>query len=354
MLPRTGSGIDFLSNDYLGLASSKDIYKKVSDSTPLAALAGGKINGSSGSRLLSGNNPYFEELEKKVALFFKSQSALLFNSGFNLNIGLLSNLAREGDVLLLDQHIHASLKWGAKLSQASTYFFEHNNLAHLEKRLQSLRQKKDGLFFVVTEGLFSMDGDMPDFMTMAGLCKKYGAHLIVDEAHSGGLYGENGEGVIAQLGLENQVLCRMVTFGKAFGSFGSALLAPDYVKQSMINFCPSFIYTTSLPMNVLLTTTMALEYRRDSSKEAKLLFDNCKYYADQMEMPFVGPIFAHRLGSLKKIRECAEKCKDKGLRVLPIMSPTVQRGKEQIRVCLHSYNTQREMDELIHILRGYL
>jgi 8-amino-7-oxononanoate synthase len=353
ILPRTSYGNDFYSNDYLGFAKSQQIYERVSDLTAVASLADGKLNGSTGSRLLSGNNVYVEELEKELTRFFKSDSALVFNSGFNLNMGLLSNVATDGDVILLDQNIHASLKVGAKLSQAETYYFHHNNLEHLEKRLISLRKKKDGLFFVITEGLFSMDGDIPDLISMLELCEKYGAHLIVDEAHSAGIYGDYGEGLVAKYGLEKKVFCRVITFGKAFGSFGAALLGPNYLKECFINFCPSFIYTTSMPLNSVLTTTTALQYRKNSDQEIKTLLNNCQYFADQMDTNFIGPIFSFQFKSLEILKKCTEECKKENIKLLPIMSPTVQKGKERIRVCIHSFNTKEEMDKIINILRSY-
>jgi len=354
VLPRTTLGHDFVSNDYLGLAKSHHIYEQVLELKPLSALNDGKFNGSSGSRLLSGNSVYFEELENELIQFFKAQSALVFNSGFNINIGLLSNIADSEDVILLDQNIHASLKLGAKLSNAQTFYFQHNDTEHLEKRLINLRKKKDGLFFVVTEGLFSMDGDIPDLIKMSALCKKYGAHLIVDEAHSAGLYGDHGEGLVAQHGLEKDIFCRIVTFGKAFGSFGAALLGPEYLKKSMINFCPSFIYTTSAPINSILTTTTALKYRKKSQKEIQELFENARYFAQQVGSEFIGPIFSFRFNDINKLKNCIDVCKSENIKVLPIMSPTVQRGKERIRVCIHSYNNKKEMDLLANIIRKSL
>lgn len=353
LLPRMANGIDFFSNDYLGLAKNKDVYERVGDSSPLAALSGGKLNGSSGSRLLSGNNPWFEGLERELSEFFNSESALIFNSGFNLNMGLLQTICEEEDVILLDQNIHASLKIGAKLSKATSFYFKHNDLDHLEKKLNTIRKTRDGNIFVVTEGLFSMDGDIPDFLKMIEISTKYGANLIVDEAHSIGIYGEQGRGLISQLDLEDKIFCRIITFGKVYGCFGSALLGPEVLKRSMVNFCPSFIYTTSLPLNNLLTIRESLRYRKESNEETEKLWQNINLFSKEMDKKILGPIYAHHFSDLPQLKLCAEKLKENGFKVLPIMSPTVQRGTERIRICIHSYNTQREIYELTKILKEF-
>ena len=158
-LPDAKEGKDFFSNDYLGYSRSHKIFQMVADIFPLGHLRSGGVMGATGSRLLSGNNSWALELELELSSFFKAESSLLFNSGFNLNLGILATLPKEEDILLLDQNAHASLKMGAKLSSASVHYFRHNDSNHLEKKLSRLNSKNKGTIFIVTESLFSMDGD---------------------------------------------------------------------------------------------------------------------------------------------------------------------------------------------------
>ena len=203
-LPQTKEGADFYSNNYLGHANSLDLKETVN-----AAMVDYPL-GSTGSRLLSGNSKLVMDLEEELAIRFNAPSALLFNSGFDLNVGLLSTIPQEEDIILLDQNIHASLKMGAKLSHASRNYFRHNDLEHLKDRLKFYRGKLGAKknIFVVVESVYSMDGDIAPLIGMSELAEKYGAYLIVDEAHGAGVFGPKGRGFVSDLGLENQVCAR--------------------------------------------------------------------------------------------------------------------------------------------------
>ncbi|HET8829328.1 MAG TPA: pyridoxal phosphate-dependent aminotransferase family protein, partial [Pelobium sp.] len=199
---------DFCSNDYLSFAQSISHKKKIQlllDAHPNTK------NGATGSRLISGNTKFTEELEQKIADFHQAEAALIFNSGYDANLGLLSCIAQRGDTIICDELIHASLIDGARLSLANRYTFAHNDLAALEEKL---KQSK-GNIFVVTESVFSMDGDCAPLVDINELTNKYGANLIVDEAHALGVFGKNGEGLIQHLNLQNKVFARVYTFGKA-------------------------------------------------------------------------------------------------------------------------------------------
>ena len=199
--------IDFCSNDYLGISARR----MISVDRELVS------HGSTGSRLLSGNYSLIEETEAIIAAFHQAEAGLIFNSGYDANLGLLSCVAQRGDTIIYDYLCHASIRDGIRLSFAHSFSFEHNDLNDLEKKLRLA----EGNRFVVTESLFSMDGDMAPISPIVELCKKYSASLIVDEAHATGVVGDRGEGLIQQLGLEADCFARVHTFGKAVGCHGA-------------------------------------------------------------------------------------------------------------------------------------
>lgn len=354
-LPLTKEGIDFFSNDYLGYSRSQEIFHSVSDIYPLGHLRSGGVLGATGSRLLSGNNSWALELESELSGFFKAESSLLFNSGFNLNLGLLATLPKEEDILLLDQNIHASLRMGAKLSKAPVHYFRHNDTDHLEKKITKLKTDLKGTIFVVTESLFSMDGDFAPLSDFVSLCKKHEAKLIVDEAHSGGLYGSMGEGLAVEQNLHKDIFIRIITFGKAFGCHGGLFLGPKIVKDYLINFCQTFIYTTALPLHSLLTIREAIRFRKEDKKSILELRANIKLFSKELGLPNLkGPIVSLILPDIPLLKELSESLKDENIKVLPIFSPTVKKGTERLRISLHSFNQRKDLLTLGKKLRRYL
>ncbi|MGF1925868.1 MAG: aminotransferase class I/II-fold pyridoxal phosphate-dependent enzyme, partial [Bacteroidia bacterium] len=221
--------VDFCSNDYLGFARSKDLHHLIAAETERLSIL---RNGATGSRLLSGNHLYTEEVEKFIADYHRCPAALLFNSGYDANVGLLSSIPQRGDTIITDELIHASLIDGARLSHAERYRFKHNDLADLESKLRNSK----GICYVVVESIYSMDGDQAPLTEICKLCSTYEANLIVDEAHAIGVFGENGEGLIQQLSLEANVFARIVTYGKALGVHGAAILGSNVLRNYLINF----------------------------------------------------------------------------------------------------------------------
>src|SRR5579871_2686507 len=201
--------IDFCSNDYLGIVKNDLIGRRSSD-------VGHRL-GSTGSRLLSGNYLLIEETEKQIAIFHEAEAGLIFNSGYDANVGLLSCIPQRGDTIIYDYLSHASIRDGIRLSFAESFSFAHNRLDDLEKKLKVSK----GNVFVVTESVFSMDGDCAPLNEIVSLCEKYNAHLILDEAHATGVVGEKGEGLAQHLGLHEKFFARMHTFGKAVGCHGA-------------------------------------------------------------------------------------------------------------------------------------
>lgn len=345
-LPASFAGIDFSSNDYFGFANLEGLKAKI-----FRAYVKEFPAGATGSRLLSGNSELAMELEEELAIKFNSEAALLFNSGMDLNIGILSTIPKEGDTILLDQCIHASLKMGAKLSKASTYFFRHNSLENLERKLSTA----SGNIFVVVESVYSMDGDLAPLKEMVELCEKYGAHLVVDEAHGAGVFGPKSRGVVSQLGLEKKIFARVVTFGKAFGVHGAVLLSDPVVIKYLINFCPSFIYTTALPPHSLISIREAIRLTWENPQYQLQLQKNIKLFSEKMGIAnHVSPIFPIFFHSTETLSDTYSKLKEKGYKTFPIYSPTVQKGTERLRICIHTFNEEQDIINLANEIKGCL
>lgn len=339
------SGIDFSSNDYLGFAKSFDLKQKIESFL--------KINpkyqiGSTGSRLISGNSDFIMTLEQEIATFHHAEAGLIFNSGYDANIGLLSAIAQRGDTLVCDELIHASLIDGARLSHANRYIFKHNDLKSLEDKLKNSK----GNIYVITESIFSMDGDAAPLLEISSLCKQYQAQLIVDEAHATGVFGQFGKGLICDLGLENEVFARIHTFGKALGCHGAIILGSEELKMYLINFARSFIYTSALPFHSLVSIKLAYEYLTICENQY-LLINSIQYFKQQTHH------LAHKLiqsdSAIQSLiipgnencKKAALQLQKNGFDIKPILSPTVQEGKERLRICLHSYNSKQEIAALL-------
>ncbi len=340
--------VDFTSNDYLGLARDKHfqamVESEIRDSQALL--------GSTGSRLLSGNSIYAESLEKQIADFHKAESGLIFNSGFDANYGLLSTLPYKGDTIIYDELVHASIHDGIKASRADGVSFRHNDLSDLQAKLSTAQ----GLKYVVTETIFSMDGDMPPLREIAELCKTYDAGLIVDEAHATGVIGENGAGLVNKLGLENDCLARMHTFSKALGSHGAVILCSDDLRDFLINYCRPFIFSTALPFHSLAAIKCAYDYlpelkeRRAHLAHLSSVFRKSLSESSLIILPSDTPVQSVIIKGNDEARRVAALLQDAGFDVRPILSPTVARGTERIRIGLHSYNTEEEIVRLANAM----
>jgi len=343
--------IDFYSNDYIGFSASDEL--KGLSSTILKGYK--QANGATGSRLLSGNAPIFEDAEAYIAGAHKAEAALLYNSGYDANVGFFSCILQRGDVLLYDSYSHASIRDGISLSQAQSYKFRHNDLDHLEALLQKFAGG-DKSVLIATESVFSMDGDSPDLLRMCELASQYGAHIAIDEAHAIGVFGENGSGLVQALGLEDRVLARIVTFGKGLGTHGAAVVSTKEVKEYLVNFSRSFIYTTAMAPHAVATILAGYQLLRTTTA-SEALKGNIHYFKSELEkrqlprfIPSESAIQAVVLSGNDYVKGVATQLQAKGLGVLPILSPTVPKGEERLRVCLHSYNTMQEIDLLIDTL----
>jgi len=337
--------IDFCSNDYLSFARSEkikeSIVKTLNDTSYLL--------GSTGSRSISGNTNFAEALEKKIACFHHAEAGLLFNSGYDANVGLFSCIGSKGDTIICDELIHASIIDGCRLSHATRYRFAHNDLADLEKKLEHAT----GTIFVAVESVYSMDGDNANLKGLAELCERYNANLIVDEAHATGIFGVNGRGLVNALDLEDKVFARVHTFGKAMGCHGAIVLGSETLRNYLINFARSFIFTTALPLASLVTIQCAYDAMAKNDFDNKMLHDLIKRFRANFKVPggmylidSSSPIQSVVIKGNERTRSVSRQLQQKGFDVRAILSPSVPAGKERLRISLHLHNSAGEVDAL--------
>lgn len=335
-LTQKSGGIDLFSNDYLGIARDLDF----------SVTAKG---GSTGSRLLSGNSIEANTCEDTLARFFQVESALVFNSGYAANVGVFSSLPQRGDTILYDESVHASIRDGIRLSFAKAISFAHNDVEDLQQKIK----KAEGTVYIAVESLYSMDGDKGALNEIVAIASTYHAYLIVDEAHAVGVYGQNGRGLVDELGLESETFIRIVTFGKAWGFHGAAILASENVKKYLVNFARSFIYTTALPPSDYATLTHICKTSNWFERQQQLQ-DNIHYFRSKSTLNLVSasdsPIQILNFPK-EKLLAIVSKLSSVAITTKAIFPPTVPEGKECIRLCLHSFNTQKEIDVLWEGLR---
>ena len=357
-LPVPNNLIDFSSNDYLGLSRKEAIF---SAATNLLDRRGLRRNGSTGSRLLTGNSILYGELESFLAQYFDAETALVFNSGYDANIGFFSAVPQRGDIVLYDELCHASIRDGIGMGLAQSYKFKHNDLADLSQRIARVRKDNgDSDIYVVTESVFSMDGDIPDLKAFVDICNRNNCYPVVDEAHAVGVFGERGAGLLGELGIQHMVFARIVTFGKAVGCHGAAILGSEPLKSYLVNFARSFIYTTAMPPHGLAAVMATLNYMSASGEERQRLQDNIVFFKEQLKSHHLDPYFIPSNSAIhccvlegnEKVRECSKLLFGHGFDVKPILSPTVPAGKERLRFCLHSFNTEKEIVQVLTILSG--
>lgn len=338
--------IDFCSNDYLGFTRSTELTEAINDEIKTLQPI---RNGSGGSRLLSGNTAYIEDIESYIASFHNSEAGLIFTSGYDANIGLLSSLGQKGDTFICDELIHASLIDGARLTHANRYTFKHNNLADLEAKLKVAK----GIIYVIIESVYSMDGDIAPIQHISDLCKLYQANLIVDEAHATGVFGKHGVGLVQSLNLEQDIFARIVTFGKAIGCHGAIVLGSTTLREYLINFARSFVYTTAAPLHNIVAIKCAykmleeIDYTTELQKKIALfasLISKLNLVGIRISPSAIQTIL---FPGNNNARKAAAELQAKGFDVRPILSPTVPEGKERLRICLHLYNTDEEIQNLV-------
>ncbi|WP_366915873.1 8-amino-7-oxononanoate synthase [uncultured Psychroserpens sp.] len=362
--------IDFSSNDYLGFSKSKALHDI---SINILKTQHTVQNGATGSRLLSGNHPLYDIVEQHISTFHNAESALIFNSGYDANLGFFSCVPQRHDIILYDEYCHASIRDGITMSHAKAYKFKHNDLLNLEQLINEHSRfvsESQNSIYVVTESIFSMDGDAPDLINLSQLCKAHHAHLVVDEAHAIGVFGNNGNGLIAQHQLETHVFARIVTFGKALGAHGAAILCSQKLRDYLINFSRPFIYTTALPPHTLALIKAAYDtlqnHKSDTSSlhsnDILRLHNNIKFFTSEIALLKMQEHFIDSNSAIQccvipgndNAKHISNLLHEKGFNVKAILSPTVPKGKERLRFCIHSFNTEKEISEVLRILTTFV
>lgn len=356
VLSITSNLTDFSSNDYIGFSKSVVIFNE----THQYLTAHNFIqNGATGSRLLSGNHKVYQEAEDYIARFHESESALLFNSGYDANVGFFSSLPQKGDLILYDELCHASIRDGIRLSNAKAYKFTHNDFEELEALL---KRHNNEIIYIVTESVFSMDGDSPNLEELIILSKKHNCYLVIDEAHALGVYGDKGEGLVQMLNLQEHVFARIMTFGKGLGCHGAAILGSNELKQYLVNFARSFIYTTGMSPHSVATILVAYQYLDTSTCNLEQLRSNIVCFNQQKMLLGLKAMFVQSKSAIQsaiipgneKVKSIAKLFQDKGFEVKAILSPTVPEGQERLRFCLHSYNSKEEIAEVLSMLSTFV
>jgi 8-amino-7-oxononanoate synthase len=332
--------IDFASNDYLGIA-----HKEQTTDCLREILSSSHPFGSTGSRLLTGNTQYAEELESQIAAFHGQKAALIFNCGYMANVGLLTAITTPQDLVFYDAEIHASIRDGIRLSRAVAFPFRHNDIEHLESRLKRCLSR--GNRFICIESVYSTDGSKAPLASIAELANTCDAKLIVDEAHAIGTCGPEGRGLLAENDLTDKAFAQVITFGKALGVQGACVLGSSLLKEALINFAPSFIYTTALPLYALAAIKRSYAFFPMFTKERQHLqglIQICRQMLPYATQTSIQPFYCS--GNREAIQLSKMLC-EAGFDVRPLLSPTVQKGRERLRICLHAFNTEEQIKNLL-------
>lgn len=331
--------VDFYSNDYLGLAQWENARKGQ--------------HGSTGSRLISGNYRRTEAIEQELADFFNQAAGLFFNSGYDANLGFFSCVPQKGETVLYDQFIHASVRDGLKMGLASAFSFKHNNLADLKTKIERAK----GSVYVVVESVYSMDGDFSPLKEISEICENHNAFLVVDEAHAGGVFGPEGRGIVTELKLDNRVFAKIITFGKAYGSHGALILGDAVLKDFLVNFSRPLIYTTALSPHAQERIDSVVKKSAAMESERKLLMKNIGLFRRLMRSSNFqiaeseSPIQLVFVNGNETAKQLAHKINQAGFAVKAILHPTVAEGSERLRICIHSFNTEQEIEDLAKLFK---
>jgi 8-amino-7-oxononanoate synthase len=361
-LPSFNNLVDFSSNDYIGFSKSESIFKLSHH-----YLIENDIiqNGATGSRLISGNHSLYQIAESFIAQFHDAESALIFNSGYDANLGFFSAVPQRNDVILCDELSHASIRDGIVMSNAKSYKFNHNDFEDLERLIIKFQSSKSQIptnIYIVTETVFSMDGDSPNLEELVVLSEKYNCYLVVDEAHTLGVFGEKGEGLTQYLQLHNRIFARIMTFGKGLGCHGAAVLGNVALREYLVNFARSFIYTTGLSPHSVSTILTAYHQLEIESEMIEKLRQNIVLFNQQKNLLGLKPMFVRSKSAIQSaiipgnenVKRLAQQLQDKGFDVKAILSPTVPEGQERLRFCIHSYNSEDEINQILELLRNFV
>ncbi|MDP5274959.1 8-amino-7-oxononanoate synthase [Chengkuizengella axinellae] len=346
--------LNLASNDYLGLSESLNENKRYQFMKEEEPISSSLRFGSTASRLIVGNDPIYREFEKQFASYKGTEDCLVFSSGYMANLGVISALIGRKDLVLSDRLNHASIVDGIILSRAEHKRYKHRDIEHLEYLLKNADSNQRKL--IVTDSIFSMDGSIAPLEKLVELKNRYGAMLMVDEAHSGGIYGAQGQGLVHSLGLSNEVDIQMGTFSKAYGCYGAYIAGDSILIQYLMNKARSFIFTTALPpINIAVILQNWLRVQNESWRQKSLLEKSAWF---KKELQFRGfntgesesQIIPIIVGDNKETLNFSNHLQEKGVAALAVRPPTVPEGTARIRFTIMSIHQEVDLKEaLVHI-----
>ena len=345
--------INFASYNYLGLSYRQEVKDAIKEAVD---VFGG---GASGSPILSGTTELHQRLADEVADFKAKESALIFPTGYSANVGTIAGLMRSGDLVVADQYAHASVVDGMVLSKATSRFFRHNRVDDLDRKLKGFGGKK----LVIVEGVYSMDGDVPPLGDIVEVCRKRGARLMIDEAHSAFVYGENGRGVVESMGYEDEVDIHLGTFSKSLGGQGGYVAGSDRLINYLRGFSRSRFFSCALSPAVVAGLLKALELARTEPQLRRKLWDNVRFMLNRLKetgVPIgdstsqVIPIMVRDDARIFKI---GEELFREGVYINPVRYPAVGKHKSRFRMSISSAHTEQQLadgaDIIVRVLRRY-
>jgi 8-amino-7-oxononanoate synthase len=338
--------LNLSSYNYLGLSYRPEVIAAAKAALDRYGL------GAAGSPILSGTMGIHDELEQALATFKRKEAALVFPTGYSTNLGLIQGLMRPGDLIIADQNAHASIVDGAILSKANVRFFRHNKPEDLEKKLKGTSGKR----LVVVEGVYSMDGDVVRLPEIVEVTKRYGARLLIDEAHSAFVYGANGRGVVEHFGLEDEVDIHVGTFSKALGGQGGYIAGPKGLYNYLLGFARSRFFSCALSPVVAAGVLRSLQIAQAEPQLRDTLWENVRYMREQLgnygvdvgdSTSQVVPIM---IRNDRRIMHIAHRLQQAGLYLQPILYPAVAKHRSRFRISVSASHTKAQLDEAVSIL----
>lgn len=338
--------INLSSNNYLGLATNKQILDKANQAAAKYGTGAGSV------RTIVGNTDLLEELEEVLAKFKQEEAVTVFQSGLNCNIGTIQAITEKGDLIISDELNHASIIDGVRLSKADKAVYRHNDMLHLEEILASKRDSYNTVL-IITDGVFSMDGDIADLKTIVSLAKKYNALTYVDDAHGSGVLGRNGRGTVDHLGLHGEVDFIVGTLSKAVGSIGGYVTSKKIVKEWLLHRCRPILFSTALPPASIASSIEAINILMQTDEYTNRLWSNAKYFKNKMkDLGFdLGhsqtPITPVMVGDEALTMKFSKMLQVEGVFVSAIVFPTVPVSKGRLRVMISAAHSIDDLDYAI-------
>lgn len=340
--------LNFSSNDYLNLARHPDVVAKAAKALRAAGC------GATASRLLTGTLTWHDELEQKLARYKGYACALLFGSGFLANVGTIPALMGRNDYVFADKLVHASIVDAIMLSRAKLYRFRHNDVEHLEQLLK--KSETSGRRLIVTESVFSMDGDLAPLQDIAHVAQRHGAMVMVDEAHATGVFGPKGGGLVREWGLEPMINIGLGTLSKAFGGYGGFVACSESMRAFLINHARSFIYSTALPPSVVGAALGAMQMIEESCDLGAQLLKNAAVFRNRLQEAGLNTgnsasqIIPIMVGKNSKALAISKKLREQGIIGVAIRPPTVPQGTARIRLSVTLAHTREDLEHVGQVI----